>query len=38
MILYGYYTNYGYLGYVNRQWILFETEREYAEYVEEMEE
>ena len=38
MILFGYYTNYGYRGYVNGQWILFSTEREYTEYVEELEE
>lgn len=31
----GYYTNYGYMGYVNGGWILFATEDEYSEYLEE---
>jgi hypothetical protein len=33
--LYGYHTNYGYMGLVFGQWILFATESEYSEYVKE---
>lgn len=29
----GYYTDYGYLGYVNGTYILFATEAEYIEYL-----
>lgn len=31
----GYYINYGYMGYVNGDWMLFATEDEYFEYLEE---
>ncbi len=29
----GYYTAYGYMGYVNGKYILFATESDYIEYV-----
>lgn len=31
----GYTTSYGYMGYVNGTYILFATEQEYKEYMEE---
>lgn len=31
----GYWTTYGYLGYVNRRWILFANDQECREYLEE---
>lgn len=33
----GYYTNYGYMGLVDGNWILFATEAEYYEYLKEVE-
>lgn len=29
----GYYTNFGYLGYVSGHWMLFVSEEEYVEYM-----
>lgn len=31
----GYYTSYGYMGYINGKYRLFATETEYREYMEE---
>ena len=31
----GYYTSYGYMGYINGKYRLFATESEYREYMEE---
>lgn len=31
----GYYTDYGYMGYVGGEWMLFATEDEYCEYLKE---
>lgn len=31
----GYYTDYGYMGYVGGEWMLFATEDEYYEYLKE---
>ena len=31
----GYYTSYGYMGYINGKYKLFATETEYKEYMEE---
>lgn len=33
--MYGYLTKYGYLGWVNGRWMLFASEQEYFEYLEE---
>lgn len=33
--MYGYYTSYGYIGFVDGRKILFATEEEYYEYMEE---
>lgn len=30
----GYYTSCGYMGLVNGNWMLFATDREYCEYIE----
>lgn len=29
----GYYTSYGYMGFVNEKWMLFATDKEYYEYI-----
>jgi hypothetical protein len=34
--VYGYYVSYGYEGFVDGHWMLFATESEYHEYVEEL--
>ena len=31
----GYFTDFGYMGLVNGEWMLFSTEAEYYEYLEE---
>ena len=36
--MYGYYTDYGYMGFVDNKWILFVSEREYYEYLIELKE
>lgn len=33
--MYGYYVSYGYLGLVGSRWMLFATEAEYKEFLEE---
>lgn len=33
--MWGYYTSYGYIGFVNGRKMLFATEKEYYEYMEE---
>lgn len=32
----GYHTSSGYMGYVRGKWMMFPTDREYAEYMEEL--
>lgn len=34
--MYGYFTSYGYRGLVQNEWMLFATEAEYVEYVNEL--
>ena len=33
--MYGYYTQYGFMGRVGNQWMLFASEAEYVDYVSE---
>jgi len=35
LLMYGYYTSFGYMGIVDGVWILFATEEEYYEYLKE---